>query len=249
MIPATQAATQPHPDEWLGAFVPLGKLENETWSPLGAGVLFVEAPILWLLTARSVLEAAGDAPISAWVRDSKQGTLLDLTTGRRGTPLDWIASEEDDVAVCIFPTDRSFKFKAFNESQCFPAHDLQALLPTATLCAPYGLAPLTGWTKPLVLTGSMASVDRESGQLVTTSPLLPRNTGAPLLVTLPSQSGGGVHLAGILSHTVTVPEPYQSTASAVRLAVGQPVLAALALIRGEQGRKQREAALQSAGQA
>ncbi|HBP17601.1 MAG TPA: hypothetical protein DEA08_07400 [Planctomycetes bacterium] len=249
MIPATQSATQPHPDEWLGSFVPLGKVEGESWTPIGAGVLFVEAPIVWLLTARSALEAAGDAPISAWVRDDKKGTLLDLTQGRRGTPLDWIVSKDDDVAVCLFPTDPSWKVKAFNESQCFPAHDLQALLPTATLCAPYGLAPLSGWTMPLVQTGTMASVDRETGQLVTTAPLLPRNAGAPLLITLPTQSGGGVQLAGILSHTVAVPEPHRSTAPPVRLAIGQPVLAALALIRGEQGKEQRKLALQSAGQA
>lgn len=230
------------PEEWLSAFVPLGLTRDEAWSPAGAGTLLIDPPVLWLLTAKSLVESAGEERIAGLVRREDGATLVDLTTGRRGSELDWLPHPEHDLAAIVFPVDASWKLKAFAEQRCFPSRDLQPLQPAATVGCPYGLGADTE-PFPVVLSGAIAAVEPNRVQVLATAPLLPRNAGAPLLIPLPSQAGGGVALAGITTATLCVPESHQSNAPPVRITKAVAVSQALALIRSDGGKAMREAAV------
>ena len=231
------------PDDWLNAFVPLGALDGQQWTSCGAGVLLLDNPLVWLFTTKTVVAATGSLPLAAWVPDDQDGTIVDLTTDR-SPETGWLAHPTADLIACLFPVDPKWRVKAFVEARCFPTEDLQPLLPVASMGCAYGLTPLTSRPRPLVLSGNVAScVD---GVVITTAPLLPRNSGAPLLVPLPPQAGGGVALAGISTATLSVPESVQSTAPPVRLTSAVPISAALGLIRSNQGKAQRKAALAKA---
>lgn len=229
------------PDDWLGAFVPLGVARDRSWLPLGAGVLLVDAPVVWLLTARSVLTAAGDQRLAAFVSEQRGGLVLDLTTGRRGSPLDWLIDEEHDLAACLVPVDPAWGTKAFSEARCAPTEQLQPGTPVQALSCVYGVPGVSERTAPLLLTGVVAR--RDPARLVTTVPLPPHNAGAPLLLPLPVQLGGGVALLGLLTRGVAVPEV--GAAPPLRLSLAVPISAALSLVRSEPGKAQRRLALTS----
>ncbi len=230
------------PDDWLGAFVPLGVASERTWTPLGAGVLLVDAPVVWLITARAVLQEAGDRRLAAFVSEQAGGLVLDLTTGRRGTPLDWLVDEEHEVAACVVPIDPAWGTRAFPEARCAPAERLQAGTPVQGLACVHGVPGVSERTAPLLLPGVVAR--RDPTRLVTTVPLPPHNIGAPLLLPLPAQLGGGVALLGVFTRSAAVPEP--GAASPLRLGLVTPIAAALSLVRSERGKAQRRVALTSA---
>ncbi|MCO5169803.1 MAG: hypothetical protein M9894_25985 [Planctomycetes bacterium] len=233
----------PSPDEWRLACVPLGALRGEgAWSPLGAGVLFIDAPVLWLLTARSVLEAAGGAPVAAWAATTDgAGTMIDLTTGRPGTPLDWVRHPERDLAATVFPVGARLKLKAFAEAQTLPEEHLAPLARVAVGAFAFGFGATTQRPSPLAFDGAVAGV--EARAILSSAALPSRSAGAPLLAQLPPQSGGGVALAGIATHAVVLPEPPTSPLPPVRLTVAAPIALAIALVRGEAGKAARAAAV------
>lgn len=237
------APRAPSADEWRQAFVPLGATRGDVWTPLGAGVLLVDTPVVWLVTARSVLEPAGASPVVAWVDTLEGGNaLVDLTTGRTGD-LAWLRHPERDVAACIFPIGATWKIKAFNEARTLQEADLQPLLPACVVGSPYGIGAPGQRPTALALDGTLAGVDAAARAIITTAPLLPRNGGAPLLVPLPVQAGGGVALAGIATHSVSVAEGVQSTLPPVRLTIAAPIALAFELIRSAAGKAARKAAL------
>jgi hypothetical protein len=243
------APKAPSADDWRHAFVPLGVSRAEGWQPVGAGVLLVDSPIVWLVTARSVLEAAGGSPIVAWVGTSSaekgEGhAFADLTTGRTGD-LAWLRHPERDLAACVFPIGPTWRVKAFSEARTLLEPDLQPLLPACVVGTAWGLGAPGQRPVPLALDGTLAGIDPGARTIITTAPLLPRNAGGPLLVQLPAQAGGGVALAGIATHSVTVSEGVQSTLPPVRLTIAAPIALAFELIRSAPGKAARKAALAS----
>lgn len=233
--------------DWLGSFVPLGlSREGQSWVPIGAGVLYIDHPVLWLITARVVLQRAQDAgrPLSAYVSQDQGGTILDLTTGRRGTPLDWLIDEPSGLATCLFPVDPRWPLKAFPEARCGGFDQLTPAMQVLTVGAVYNQAEALGHPGPLplVLTSSVARV--EATRVILNAPLPPQNLGAPLLVPVSGESGGGVGLAGIVTAVATIPAEPGTPASSLRLAVTSPVLAALNLIRSDAGDAQRRFAIE-----
>lgn len=237
------AQRAPSADEWRQAFVPLGTARGDVWTPLGAGVLLVDNPVVWLVTARAVLDAAGASPIVGWVETVDGGNaLVDLSTGRTAD-LAWLRHPERDLAACVFPIGTTWRIKAFNEARTLQEADLQPLLTTCVVGSPYGIGAPGQRPTALALEGALAGVDLAARTIVTSAPLLPRNGGAPLLVPLPPQAGGGVVLAGIATHSVAVPEAVQSTLAPVRLTIAAPIALAFELIRSAPGKAARKAAM------
>lgn len=228
------------PDDWLGAIVPLGLARETTWRPVGAGVLLIDPPLVWLAAPRSLLEQLPpDRNLAAFVSEQQGGIVLDLITGRRGTPIDWIRHETLDLAVCLFPVNPAWGIKAFPESRCVEPERLMAGLPVLTVASAYG-SELGLRPAPLVLPGMLAR--RDATTLVTTLPLLPQNVGAPVLVPVSGSDGGGVALVGILVRPIQVPP--HPLGSHLTLTQGIPVTEALGLIRSEAGRAQRRIAIE-----
>ena len=234
--------------EWLHAFVPLGLQEQETWTPCAAGVLVIDNPVVWLLTARRVLDALEGRTVAALFKGPEGRPLvLDLTTGRGADgPLPWLRHPELDLAALIVPIQPGWQVKAFTEARCLRLEEVEPLQRAGVVSAIYGLEG-GGDPRPAALDGAIARVDPERHELLTSAPLLPRNAGAPLVVALPPQSGGGVSLAGVATHTIAVPEPLQSSAAPVRLTAAVSISAALGLLRGQAGRAQRARALAAEG--
>jgi hypothetical protein len=226
----------------LPAILALGRTRDGSFVPAGTGVLFLDSPLVWLLTAASVATAADAAPLGAWISADGEGTVLDLTTGRRGTPLDWLVDTTHDLAACLFPIDPRWPIKAFPEARCASPEVLAAGLPVLSVGYPWGVAELGRAPTRVVLPGLLAQVDAGAGRLLTTAPLLPLNAGAPLVVAMPAEAGGGMGLVGLLTRSLAVPEPAPGVAP-VRLTLGSPVTAALALVRSDAGRAQRRLAI------
>lgn len=229
--------------ECLPAVLPLGRTGGGAFQPLGAGVLFIDSPLVWLLTARSVLEATGDAALGAYVSPEREGTVVDLTTRRRGTPLDWIVDPALDVAACLLPIDPTWPIKAFPEARCVTPALVPAEETVWSVCFPWGLPGQAGPPPRVLLPGTLARGEGE--RLVTTTPLLPLNAGAPLVMKAPAEAGGGLGVIGLLTRTLVVPEPAGSQAPPVRLAEAVPISAAVALVRAEAGKAQRRLAIEA----
>lgn len=243
------APRAPSADDWRHAFVPLGVTRGDTWQPVGAGVLVVDSPVVWLVTARSVLDGVGAAPVVAWVATAPERTdkaeghaFVDLTTGR-SADLAWLRHPERDLAACPFPVAPSWRVKAFSEARTLLEPDLQPLLPACVVATAWGLGAPGQRPVPLALDGSLAGVDPGARTIITSAPLLPRNAGAPVLVQLPAQAGGGVALAGIATHSVSVAEGVSSTLPPVRLTIAAPIALAFELLRSPAGKAARKAAL------
>lgn len=229
--------------ECLPAVLPVGRTRDGGFQPLGAGVLFIDSPLVWLLTARSLVEAAGDAPLGAYISPEREGTVVDLTTGRRGTPLDWLRDPEHDVAACLFPIDPSWPIKAFPEARCVDASLLGPATTVASVSLPWGLPGSSGPPPRVVLPGTLTHFGPH--RLLTTAPLLPLNVGAPLVLCATEDAGGGLGLVGLLTRTLVVPEPPGSPAPPVRMAEAVPIEAAVALVRSDAGKAQRRLAIES----
>lgn len=215
---------------WLNAFLPLGCADGSSWLPIGGAVLLLDTPMVWLVTARSVVETTGDRSISTWIRRTDDHLLLNLTDSQKQSGLDWI-HHDAGVSATLFPVDPSFALKAFAETQCARVRDLQPLLPAATLGGMYGndIAP-TPYPVTAVCDGIISAVDQQSGLIHTTAPLMPRNVGGPLL--LASPYGDTVSLAGILVGKANFVDNDPREVP-VKLSQAICVDAALELIRGE----------------
>ncbi|MCC7062857.1 MAG: hypothetical protein IT456_08650 [Planctomycetes bacterium] len=231
------------PVDWLRAFLPLGTLRGDSWRPLGAGVLLVDMPVVWLITAASVVDQFAQDPAMAWVPHRDGSGLLNLSRVHQQFGLAWIRHASLDLAATLLPVDANFDIRAFSAAQCTRLADLQPLQPVVTVGALYGgefaNSPAPA---PAVHDGIISRKDPQSQRLFTTAPLLPRNVGAPLL--LASPYGGTVTLAGICLGNVLIGEVDPRTMP-VRLGVAIGVDAALELIRSDAAAGQRLAASRS----
>lgn len=237
------SATPPSPAkananaDWLNAFLPLGFKQGDNWNPVGSGVLIVDRPLVWLVTASEALTSLGEQDLTTWVPSEKGAGLLNISDSQRRSGIGWI-HHPAGLSATLFPLDPSFQIKAFAETQCTKVRDLQPLQPTASMGCLYGadIAP-TPSPSPAVCDGVVSSVNQHSGDIYSTAPLLPRNVGAPLL--LASPYGGAVTLAGILLGNAMITEA-DPRILPVRLSKSICVDAAMELIRSEAANAQRQ---------
>jgi hypothetical protein len=228
------------PADWLRAFLPLGTLRGDAWRPLGAAVLLVDMPVVWLVTAASVVDQFAGDPAMAWVPRNEGSGLLNLSRVHEQFGLAWIRHPSQDLAATLLPVDSSFDIRAFSAAQCTRLSDLQPMQPIVAVGCLYGGEFANSPSPaPAVLDGIVSRKDPQSQRIFTTAPLLPRNTGAPLL--LASPYGGAVTLAGIQVGNVLIGE-VDPRVMPVRLGVSIGIDAALELIRSEAAGAQRLAA-------
>lgn len=222
--------------DWLNAFLALGTVRNDAWDPRGGGVLILDRPIVWLVTAREIVEKLGEEELATWIPNEQGGGLLNLTQAQRQAGVGWV-HHPVGLSATMLPLDPSFRIKAFAETQCTRVRELQPLQPAASLGRLYGpdIDPQET-TTPAVLDGIISSANAKTGTIFTTAPMLPRNAGAPLL--LASPYGGQVTLAGILLGNTMINEP-DPRVLPVRLGRAICVDAALELIRGKDATEQR----------
>lgn len=231
---------QPAPTEWLRSFVPLGWARGDAWTPLGGGVLVLDLPFVWLVTAAAVVQKAGERPLLAWLPGRPRPQLLDLTQSLQTLGIGWIQHAQEDLAATLLPLDPKFDVRAFGPSQCTRIAEVPFLQPVVTLGALYSPEiPSAGQPALAMLDGLVARADEASRRLYTTATLLPRNQGAPLL--LASAHGGPATLAGILTGNVTLPEA-DPRELPTRLGCAIAIDAALELLTGAAANQLRQRA-------
>ena len=226
--------------EWLSAFIPLGTYGEQAWTPVGAGVLIVDLPVVWLVTAKSIVHGAGATPLAAFLKAGEGSAILDLSESHTASGLSWLEHASLDLAATLFPINPAWEVKAFSQQQCAPAEELRPLLPVCSLGCPYGTIA-SPRPAPILLAGALAQV--AAPHLHATAPLLPLNQGAPLI--LASGVGGAIQLAGILTRTLIVPEP-DPRVPPVRLSEAVAMEAVWDLVRGEAALAQRKRAVERA---
>jgi hypothetical protein len=229
--------------DWLNAFVQLGKAEGEGLAPLGSGFLLLDDNRPWLITSRTTLETAQGDDLLAWV--GSPGTVVGISQALALNELQWVVHEQHNLAACLFPLDPAWNVKAFSQAACVPGEKLMPLMDACSLGSPYGF-DLGGRPPVMALDGVLSSVDLERGRLFTTAPLLPMNTGAPLLVlTAPLAMGGSVLLAGVMAQTLPVRRPVEGAMvpphlvpTQLHLSLAHPVGAVFDLVRSEGAKAQ-----------
>ncbi|MGK0304088.1 MAG: hypothetical protein ACI89X_004995, partial [Planctomycetota bacterium] len=115
--------------DWLNAFLPLGRTQGDSWTPLGGGVLILDRPMVWLVTASEVLASLENDDLTTWVPNQKGVGLLNITDSQRQSNISWV-HHPAGLSATLFPLDPSFLIKAFTETQCTRVRELQPLQPT-----------------------------------------------------------------------------------------------------------------------
>jgi hypothetical protein len=203
--------------EWLSAFAPVGGLRQDSlWAAFGACVLFHKPPLLWMVTARHVVEKVGRKALTVLVtRSSGQGVIV-VQVGEILTQhgFSWIEDEANDLAAAPMPASPEFGIKAVTPENCLPLDKLLPSMPCFTLGCPFGLHGLDPQrATPLVLDGVISGVDPSSRRVYTSAPTFPGNSGGPLLVVRSPFDPAGmmfvgrptVLFAGIMLQTVLIP--------------------------------------------
>ena len=244
--------------EWLSAFVPIGVLRSANeWIPVGAGVLFHQPPVIWLITANHVVENAKGHEIAPLVSAKGGGvTPVRIQEAQREYCYSWHADETQDIAVTLMPVSAEWEIKAIDESLCMKRSDLIPSMPCYTVGCPYGVRGFDPQrTTPLVLDGIVSGVDTETGYIYTSVPTFPGNSGGPIIVRRdPFNPAGGavigrpiLFLAGILLQARLVSSPSDPSAAVsmppLHLGVGVSIEGALALIKSRSAQQDRETAL------
>jgi hypothetical protein len=216
----------------LNAFVPLGTYGEEAWSPAGAGVLIVDRPMVWLITAKTLVESAGETPLAAFLAHGPGGTILDIRDSHQNSGLSWIWHRELDLCATLFPLSPAWGLKAFTQKQCAPREDLGPLVPVTSIGVPYGLLPAER-PEPVLLSGSLATL--QGSHLYSSAPLLAQNSGSPLLC----MGSEGALLAGIQTRTLAAARSNPRVPPVV-LSEAVCMDAVWDLVRGEQALAQRK---------
>jgi len=226
--------------DWLRTFLPLGVFEDEErWTPVGAGVLFADLPLVWLITARSVLDEAAGRPFAAWLGDED---FFRFDGALRASGLEWVRHEEHDLAVCPFPLAPEWNLRAFTEANTIFLDAAAPGVQVQTVACPFGAPGLRpdGPPPPFLWQGALTGVVGE--RLYSTAPLLTQSAGSPLLAATATESGRTVSFLGVVTESVLLPDPHPATPP-LRLSGAVSAQAAVALIRSEAGKAQRRVAL------
>src|ERR1700752_4558981 len=112
--------------EWLQAFVPIGiPAGSNRWRAIGAGVLFLDSGILWLVTANHVLRNAQAERITPLLRKTDGGVaLVKLGDVQKSSKTSWIQDEKLDLAAAPLPVFEQVALKAVSEHECLRIADV-----------------------------------------------------------------------------------------------------------------------------
>ena len=201
-------------NEWLKAFVPIGRIQNQQWSAIGAGVLFHLPPFIWVVTARHVVNLSEQLPVSVLITHKQQGIVpIPLTELHKQHALSWITDEEHDLAASLMPISNDFDIKAVTKDNCIKIGDLIPSMTAYTIGCPYGLRGFDPQSvTPVVLDGIVSGIDNRKKQIFTTTPTFRGNSGGPLLIVKsPFNAHGGatfglptIYLAGIMKELALI---------------------------------------------
>lgn len=207
--------------EWLQAFVPVGVLVGANqWAAVGAGVLFIEHDLLWLVTAHHVVLDAGKDRIAPLLyKNDNSIVIVRLGEIHSSTGTYWIENEKMDLAATPLPTSPDFAIKAVSRRECIPLAEVIPSMPSYTVGCPYGVSGLDpSRPRPLVLDGVVSGINERESVIYTSAPTFPGNSGGPLVVYRnPFNPAGGLTigaapllLAGIVLATNLVSVPSQA---------------------------------------
>lgn len=230
----------------------LGIQEGDQWAPAGCGFVVSDQKMLWLITSRTVVERAGEKPLTAWVSRSGDGVLLGLGTILQNAGLEWIFAGQGDVAACVFPMREGWDVRALPLAQSVPPNSLGPMMEVHTISFPYGVDGFDPRNSlPLVLPGGLAGVDAERARVYHTAPSLPLSEGAPLLLSTGSDQQRQLLLAGVMNGPVLPSSPVPPSkipATVAGLSMATPIAAAVVLLSSAAAREQSEKALARAAQ-
>jgi hypothetical protein len=233
--------------EWLSAFAPVGGLrDDDQWAAFGACVFFHKPPLLWMVTARHVVEKVGQRALTVLVtRSSGQGVIV-VQVGEilRNHGFSWVEDDANDLAAAPMPSSPDLGLKAVTPQNCLRMAELVPSMPCFTVGCPYGLYGVDPHrATPLVLDGIISGVDSVSRKVYTSAPTFPGNSGGPLIaVRSPFSPEGAINaglptvlFAGIMLETrlLHAPDP-TSRIPPLHLGVAAPADAILALFDSEQ---------------
>jgi Trypsin-like peptidase domain len=234
--------------EWLSAFAPVGSLQADNhWAAYGACVFFHRPPILWLVTARHVLEKVGRQSLTALLtRPSGEGVIV-VEAGKILTAhgLCWVEDEVNDLAAAPIPDSPDFDIIALTDDDCLPFAELVPSMPCFTVGCPYGLPGLNPQSAtPLVLDGIISGLDHANRKVFTSAPTFPGNSGGPLIAfRSPLLPNGGMKVgrrilvfAGIMLETRLFGADASNRIPPLHLGVAAPADAVLALLESEEAR-------------
>jgi hypothetical protein len=228
--------------DWLSAFAPVGSVQaGNQWAACGACVFFHHPPVLWLVTARHVLEkvgrhaltvlvarTSGDAAIvgrQALTQPVPRSTGKDVVVVEVGKILadngiSWVEDEGTDLAAAVMPDAPELGLLSLTREHCLPLAELVPSTLCFTVGCPYGLHGLNPQTAlPLVLDGVISGVDQVNRKIYTSAPTFPGNSGGPLIAFhSPLLSLGGMEIgrpifrfAGIMLDTKLLHAPDSSS--------------------------------------
>ena len=171
--------------EWLSAFVPLGVSQSTTeWRAIGSGMLLHDPPVIWLVTANHVVDAAGGQEIAPLVTAKAGGKVLArIHEFQKLHGYGWHVNESADIAVTLMPVSPDWDIKAIDDSLCIGESELVPSMPCYTVGCPYevmGFDPRSA--TPLVLDGIISGLNQDTGQIYTSVPTFPGNSGGPIIV-------------------------------------------------------------------
>jgi hypothetical protein len=232
--------------EWLSAFAPVGGLrDDDLWAAYGACVFFHKPPLLWMVTARHVVEKVGRQALTVLVtRSSGEGVIV-VKVGEilKANGFSWVEDEVVDLAAAPMPVSAEFGIKALTPEKCLRMAELVPSTPCFTAGCPYGLHGLNpNRATPLVLNGVISGVDPANGKVYTTAPTFPGNSGGPLIAidipfspTWNEESWPPIRFAGIMLETKLLSDP-SGRIPPLHLGVAAPADAVLALLNSEPAR-------------
>lgn len=243
--------------EWLSAFVPIGVMRSPNdWLPVGAGVLFHDPPVVWLITGNHVVESAKGQEMAPLVTRAKGGlTVVKIGEIQQKYGYGWHSDETHDIAVTLMPVNPDWQIKAIDERLCIRISDLVPSMACYTVGCPYGVRGFDPQrSTPLVLDGVISGLDSDSGSIYTSVPTFPGNSGGPIIVRRdPFEPGGSltvgrpvVLLAGIMLQVRLVSPQDPSSAVSLpplHLGVGVSIETAIDLIRSPSAQEDRERVL------
>ena len=129
--------------EWLQAFVPVGIATGQKWAATGAGAVFLEHEILWLVTARHVVLDAGKNRVAQLLTKEDGGiVIVPLADVHKSSGASWVEDEQTDLAATPLPTMPGLAIKAVTGKECISISDVIPAMPSFTVGCPYGVAGL-----------------------------------------------------------------------------------------------------------
>ena len=240
--------------DWLSAFVPIGILRSPTdWTPIGAGVLLHDPPVIWLITAGHVVKTAKDHDIAPLVTRREGGlVVVNLREIQGKNAYGWHFDEKRDMAATLMPLSNDWLVKAVDEKLCIKANEIIPSMQCYTVGCPYGVRGFDPQrSTPLVLDGVIAGIDTGSGIIYTSVPTFPGNSGGPIIVRRDPFDASGrltvgqpvVLLAGVILEASVVSAPTRSapgTLPPLHLGIGMSIEAALSLIKSPNLQRERD---------